>query len=617
MASEQKSIRTVPVKPAGGGVAVAAAEEGGNTSSGTPKKGKGKKAAEPECILSECRIKSIFIKNFRCIGEKGVTIDVDDIVVLVGPNNVGKSSILRAYEAVMAHGTKEGKLTIDDFPGREVDEDALPQVTLETYIKDEDLPGAEWILKSDCGKRFVRERWLWKTPNAEPERVGWDINANDWSPEGKVPWGAPNVAKARRPVPHRVGAFDSPEKQAEEISKLIKTVVEASAEEVLKGTHAETYAFVREGLDKIQDSVKDAVEAKISEVRKGLGDIVGEIFPGYIVEVEQALTCSAMDERKLFASQPELRVGPEEGHKSTLAFQGSGARRTMLWAALKVVSEQQQAKSNPSALHVLMLDEPEICLHPNAIREACRIMYGLPEKGGWQVLVTTHSPMFIDLARDNTTIVRVGRDETGEVSGTTIYRPSRAKLDDDDKKALKLLNLCDPHVYDFFFGGRTVVVEGDTEYTAFGYMKELYPEEFRDVHVVRARGKGNIPSMMKILNAFGSRYAVLHDSDSRMCTRKGKEVANPAWGTNASIFAQAAGNADVRVVCSLIDFENAYFDGDLKGQKPYSALQNLRKNREFRERIYALLKFLTWDDAELPETAYLINDAREYEALPV
>jgi putative ATP-dependent endonuclease of the OLD family len=42
------------------------------------------------------RLVKLIIKNFRCIGASPVTIELDDIVVLVGPNNVGKSSVLKA-----------------------------------------------------------------------------------------------------------------------------------------------------------------------------------------------------------------------------------------------------------------------------------------------------------------------------------------------------------------------------------------------------------------------------------------------------------------------------------------------------------------------------------------
>jgi len=54
------------------------------------------------------RLAKLTIRNFRCIGPSPVVVDLDDIVVLVGPNNVGKSSVLKAYEVIMSEGSKEG-----------------------------------------------------------------------------------------------------------------------------------------------------------------------------------------------------------------------------------------------------------------------------------------------------------------------------------------------------------------------------------------------------------------------------------------------------------------------------------------------------------------------------
>ena len=52
------------------------------------------------------------IRNFGCIDEKGVTIKIDNIVVLIGPNNVGKTTVLKAYELFRSSGAAQ---TIDDF----------------------------------------------------------------------------------------------------------------------------------------------------------------------------------------------------------------------------------------------------------------------------------------------------------------------------------------------------------------------------------------------------------------------------------------------------------------------------------------------------------------------
>ena len=122
--------------------------------------------------------------------------------------------------------------------------------------------------------------------------------------------------------------------------------------------------------------------------------------------------------------------------------------------------------------------------------------------------------------------------------------------------------VCDPYVVEFFFGGRSIIVEGDTEHTAFAYIKQMNPHEFRDIHVIRARGKATIVSLMEILNQLGSPHTVLHDTDTKKAYRRdGTEIVNPAWSKNADILAAAASaTSDVRFVASVPNLEAAYFD---------------------------------------------------------
>ncbi len=208
-------------------------------------------------------------------------------------------------------------------------------------------------------------------------------------------------------------------------------------------------------------------------------------------------------------------------------------------------------------------------MHPSAIRDAQKTLYDLSKIGNWQVMVTTHSPIFIDLSRDNTTIIRVSRDEVDEVKSTVLFRPESAKLSDDDKNNLKLLNVCDPYVHEFFFGGRIVVVEGDTEYTAFSQLKLMYPGEYDDVHIIRARGKGVIPSVVKILNQFTANYGVLHDADTEL-NSKGK--GNAAWTVNTNILTQINNSSDlsktVLIACKT-NFEDALLGANVSRDKPY------------------------------------------------
>jgi putative ATP-dependent endonuclease of OLD family len=233
-------------------------------------------------------------------------------------------------------------------------------------------------------------------------------------------------------------------------------------------------------------------------------------------------------------------------------------------------------------------------------------------------MITTHSPVFIDFWRDNTSIVRVEKLENGSSSGITIYRPTKAKLNDDDKDCLKLLNLCDPYVAEFFFGGRTVLVEGDTEHTAFTFVMQREPDRFKDVHVVRARGKATIVSLCKILNQFGAPYAVLHDSDRPKAMRKDKEISNPAWSQNQKILDQVSAKLAekrVRLVASLVSFEPAYFGIEVSAEKPVTAWEYLKNNSCSCEKVAALLDALIDFNKPLPEGAAEWNNLDELEKL--
>lgn len=575
--------------------------------------------AEDTIELTSAKVKRLIIRNFRCIGSEPVEIDLDDIVVLVGPNNAGKSTILRAYEVVMSHGSAEGRLKIEDYPREKCEPDCVPEIELQTYVFD-NLPAKQWLHKEELtGQTYIRERWRWEEVGKDARRQGRRADAEDWD-EG-VPWGAPNVAKSRRPIPHHVDAFDRPEDQGAKITALLSEILlEKATQKAGEETSAieKLTAEIRALQKKI---VADSAD-EIKGLEQSLSDYMSEIFVGFKVELDAKTEEISEKSLTIFTTKPVLRMGPEDGHLSPLEKQGSGARRTLLWSALKIATERgsdapkKPAKGKAARVadagngedepaykrpHVLLLDEPEICLHPSAVRDACRVLYDLAEDGtGWQVMVTTHSPAFIDISRDNTTIIRVERTETGSITGTTVFRPDRVALSDDEKETLKFLNQWDPYVAEFFFGGRTVLVEGDTEYSAFREIVESDRKKYRDVHVVRARGKYIIPILAKIMNHFGGSYAVLHDTD-RPKTAKGRK--NAAWKANEAIqkvCASAPDPAKIRLAASVVDFEHAVFGEAATSEKPFNTVKRIRENPDARKTVSEILDYLLFERDKPP-----------------
>lgn len=588
-----------------------------------------KKTAEAETVslhsdpaIPHPRLSKLIIKNFRSIGANPVTIDLEDIVVLVGPNNVGKSSILKAYELIMSHGSKECCLSLEDFPNKKIEKEKLPEIELQTIIYD-NTPGEKWI-KTENGEKYVRERWIWAEEGKQPKRQGFNVETGDW--DDQVPWGAPNIANTRRPQPHRVKAFADPIKQAEEIVKLLKGVLEDRVKQFRTPKEQESgepsdYETLLTKIADLQKKIVSESKAEIAKIEGQISEAVNKVFPDYKVQFDARPEENIDECLNLFEADAKLLMGPNTGYKSSIERQGSGARRTLLWATLRIIAENKTAGKDKAEIrpHVLLLDEPELCLHPTAIREACATLYELPQSGNWQVMTTTHSPAFIDFSRDNTTIVRVERTEHGEIKGTTIFRPKTASLDSDDKKRLKLLNLCDPYVAEFFFGGKSIIVEGDTEFTAFNHVKDMSPGEFKDIHIIRARGKANIVSLAKILNHFGATYSILHDSDTPKIIGKksGKESTNPAWTLNQRILETAqkcSCQPKPRVVATLLNFEQAFFGESVDTEKPYSALEKMREESSAYDRIKTLLIALKTGTTELPDGTVEWKSLPELEA---
>jgi putative ATP-dependent endonuclease of OLD family len=356
------------------------------------------KAGGPTAPLSEQqdeserpRLTKLVIQNFGCIGPSPVAIDLNDIVVLVGANNVGKSTILRAYEVVMSDGSNSAKLTIDDFPHGCVDSDNLPTVELETVVFD-NLPGERWI-DSSTGEKVVKERWQWTEPGKPPKRHGFDVAAGGWATDG-VPWGAAGVANSRRPQPLRVDAFAKPEDQASQVTDLLLAALKERLKTMPQETEREDgslvktdYGVLLDTFGALQRSVVEQAEAEIEHAESQLTDFIGEIFQGYTIKFDAQPEHDLHRAFSFFKAGAQLRMGPADGFLSSVDRQGSGARRALMWAAVRFIRETKASESASSRPHLFLLDEPELCLHPSAVRDACRLLYSLPEAGRWQIMV--------------------------------------------------------------------------------------------------------------------------------------------------------------------------------------------------------------------------------------
>src|SRR6201999_1690083 len=114
--------------------------------------------------------------------------------------------------------------------------------------------------------------------------------------------------------------------------------------------------------------------------------------------------------------------------------------------------------------------------------------------------------------------------------------------------------------------------------SAFREIIESERESYRNVHIVRARGKFVIPALIKIMNHFGSKYSVLQDSDSPFIKSGQINAAGTANSQILDAVNAAPEPGRLRLATCVPNFEKAIFGEEVSKGKPYNAVTKIKAN---------------------------------------
>ncbi len=608
------------------------------------------------------KLLNITIGNLGCIGNEGLTVSLDNILCLVGDNNSGKSTILKAYE--LAVGTQTFSYE-KDYCKKSIEENTFIEISV--HIPEGTANIAEKWKEKQGEYLVVKSRWEWDQ-NGTKTRKTFDPELNDYSNDGNAA-GLDNVFNSRLPVPFRIGALDN--SQAE-LKNLLKLIVDPIAE-TLKAKLEDKESELSIALERFTAHAKKPVEEHkeiIEKINERITNSHNKIFPNLSINLDIGMGELKVDPLEALVKGSKLSIKEFEDNVDWDQ-QGTGSQRALFWSLLqvrsrlqavknskldnekkikqtekdikKLESEKDKAKTDSlketkqkliedkntelQALkevdpekavdernnevtlpgYMLLIDEPEIALHPNGIRAASKYLYELANDQSWQVMLTTHSPLFINPFEDHTTIVRLTRSE-GNPSPNT-YRSDDITFKGDEIECLKLLNSFDQNLSEMFFGQYPLIVEGDTEYASFDAVMKMDPDKYQincKPILIRARGKYTIIPLIKMLSHFKVNFSVLHDSDY---PKNKNGNANNVWSGNQDIYREIinARKAGIHVVhrVSISTFEVAHDKIDLdedgnyilsaQKDKPWLMYKKVKENSVIKESVEAVLDDLIND----------------------
>lgn len=379
-------------------------------------------------------LKSVNIKNFRCI--KNICVDLDYYTVLIGENNSGKTSFLDAIRKTLTR--INGRYTFDDYDFYMDESVTSPKESdgIEITLIFQEKNIAEWegfvintfgdIIqyldeKQELGSIIIRVTSAYNKETNEHETKGVFLNNKFEEVD----------SKAQNKISYFYNYYHVFYLQA--LRNINDTF---SSRSPMWGKFLKKANIPQEKLKELQDDIailnKDIInnDANLSKLVNSLEEVQKVLdFQGDDLVSIDALPMKSWD----LLSKAQLVLNNVNNVSFPLEKHGQGTQSvaTILLFKAYISVLLEELNSNNKAL--LMIEEPEAHLHPQAVHAIERVITNLK----CQKIITTHSPYFIqniDLKN-----IRLFRKNGGVTEVTKIINQVLVPLDDINENIRKVV----------------------------------------------------------------------------------------------------------------------------------------------------------------------------------
>lgn len=458
------------------------------------------------------RLKEITVKNYRSIKSENFTLS--GYTALIGYNNAGKTNLLTACSWLLS----KSSLTESDFndPKQHVEIEGVIS-GISTELLDGITPNHRESIRPYLENENLVIRRVQEKPRDGVAAIRLFVKKVTVT-EGENPWtlnpaGIDNAIKAIFPEPIIIGAIENIEedvtknKSTTTIGRLISEII-APIEERYGGQAKDAMEVLRKALD--ADGEDRAPELQTFDEQAN--EKLQVLFPGVSIRLHVPTP-----ELKEFFKSGTIKVY-EEGHTGgrDISSLGSGTQRSVQMALIRQLAEVKKGISPTPSCTLLLIDEPELYLHPQAI-EQVRVALKQLSREGYQVIFATHSAQMIKAEDVNKAILI--RKEFGR--GT--YRRKRIEdaiseiLEGEEYASQLEMMFALSHSNQILFAESVLLTEGKTEHYVLPEVFERMTEgeTFGTIKcaLVRQGGVDNTHKSMDILRAMDIPTKAIVDLD--------------------------------------------------------------------------------------------------------
>ena len=436
------------------------------------------------------QLRKVTLKHFRSIKE--CTISVSDVTALVGENNSGKSSLLRALNLFFNYEFEKSDLFSDRHQ-------YSPQSIIQIILTFGNLPHDKQVIEKSQNDELtlrLQVRGAAKKRTLQYRKHGkWNQADIDF---------VTDISKYIRFV------FIPPTRTKQEISWQEKTLLKLCVDAYLEQATGKRDTFTKNFTSAAKDLENRALK-KIAKQARQLYSLNHDFE--YAIEYKPSLTY------KDFLTSIQFRI-KEKDKFYDLEDCGTGIQSLTIIALHRLLAEIQGANV------IFGLEEPETNLHPQAQKELIHSIKNAAENNEFsQIICTTHSPVVIDQLLHQQ--VKLFRKVDDPVRGfkTEVTEIDDNFFDENDISDFKYYNFHQYRNSEFFFARYVVVVEGeaDAEVIQLLLRNSGYNLDLHGVSFVYLRGVGSLKYPYALLKKLELPHLVVVDKDFFFPYKNGKK----------------------------------------------------------------------------------------------
>jgi putative ATP-dependent endonuclease of OLD family len=448
------------------------------------------------------RLSEIRISNF-CSCES-VHVPLGKFNPIVGYNNSGKSNILRAINWLL----KKTVLPTHIFW------DAAVPITVEGVIDDVNIellpPNQRQAVSVYLNAGSLKFRRRQDTPGCPVGQLRIDVYnfaTNGWV---NNPAGLDNALAVLFPEPLYIEAMED---AGEDVAKFgAKNTLGLLLKQVLaklNKNNAPAVAAIASALAQVSSHLNGQHRmAELSSFEADASSAISAFFPG----ISLHLNFTPLDIDDLFKSST-IMLSDSQGCPRPFSSFGHGAQRSAHMALIKLLADlTATATENAGGTVVLMIDEPELYLHPQAVELLRESLLQLSNQN-FQVIFSTHSPLLIGRAHALQTLM-IFKDQANKTTVRQKLTSAAASFAAHPHHAEAVFSI--QAASHLLFSNNVLLVEGKTE-------QMLLPQIYQVVRghsyahdmgcIVSGSSSSALIPMMKILAGVGFVPRALADLD--------------------------------------------------------------------------------------------------------